>query len=309
MIDRVSDERERLHIRAAEVVDGVLRRYVADGSLDAAEADDVRSVVMLRFAQRFPEDVAAGGIRSVDDFVAVMAHNAARDVFRSRRPDRTRLGKRVRAVLRGDERFLVLRDAATWCTLREHAAAPRVQTPALTGADLAAAPSLPLDEVFVLLLRRAGGPIRVEQLIDLVAEAAGVALAGQTTSIEGETLVDGAPAVETRLIERETLAALWNEIGALPLPQRRALLLHLRDDRGASAIPLLVLTGIATLDEIGAALQLDRQRMEALWDELPLADLDIAALSQTTRSRIIGLRRAARDRLARFLRRHGGERA
>ena len=82
----------------------------------------------------------------------------------------------------------------------------------------------------------------------------------------------------------------------------------LRDHRGASAIPLLVFTGTATLDEIGAVLQIDRPRMERLWDELPLADLDIAAMLQTTGPRVVGLRRAARERLDRFLRRRGGQR-
>ena len=104
-------------------------------------------------------------------------------------------------------------------------------------------------------------------------------------------------------IAREALEALWDEIRALPSPQRAALLLHLRDDRGNSAIPLLVFTGTATLDEIGAVLQIDPVRMEQLWDKLPLPDLDIASLLETTAVRVVGLRRAARERLGRMLRR------
>src|SRR6185369_3364186 len=94
-----------------------------------------------------------------------------------------------------------------------------------------------------------------------------------TVSLDDEPLVDAGPEIETQLIARETLHALWNAIRALPPPQRAALLMHLRDDRGASAIPLLVFTGTATLDEIGAILEIDRSRMERLWDELPLADI------------------------------------
>lgn len=308
MIDGLSDVRERLHARATGVVDAVLRRYVADGSLDSVEAEDVRSTVMLRIVQRFEDQESAADIRSLDDFVAMMTHNAARDVFRGRRPARTRLNKRVQAIVREDERFLVQRDGATWCMTRAHAAAPRVETVALDPEDVAAARLLPLDGVVAMLLERAGGAIRFERLVDLVAEVMGEPLDGERAAIEQEELVDPTPAIETQLIARESLAALWNEIRALPLPQRTALLLHLRDDRGASAIPLLAFTGTATLDEIGAALQLDRPRMEQLWDELPLADLDIAALLETTRSHVIGLRRAARERLGRFLRR-GGESA
>jgi RNA polymerase sigma factor (sigma-70 family) len=306
-IDRAQEERERLHARAADVADAVLRRYVLARSLDAAEAEDVRAAVMLRLVQRL--DGQSPDVRSLDDFVAMMVHNAVRDVFRGRRPDRTRLRKRVQAVLREDERFTVLRDDATWCALREHGAARRVENVALTTDDFLAAQSLSLDELLVLLLRRAGGAVRIETLIDLIAEATGVSLAGETTTLDEPALADAAPGAETQLIARQTLAALWDEIRALSLPQRTALLLHLRDDHGSSAIPLLVFTGVATLDEIGASLELGRARMEQLWDKLPLPDLEIAELMQTTRARVIALRRAARERLGRLLRHRGEERS
>ncbi|HYR27715.1 MAG TPA: hypothetical protein VEU30_04580, partial [Thermoanaerobaculia bacterium] len=68
---------------------------------------------------------------------------------------------------------------------------------------------------------------------------------------------------------------------------------------GGSAIPLLVFTGVATLEEIAAALEYERADIELLWDRLPMADLEIAALLGTTRQQIISLRRAARERLER----------
>ena len=74
------------------------------------------------------------------------------------------------------------------------------------------------------------------------------------------------------------LVLLWDAIAQLPLMQRRALLLHARDHNGGSAVPLLVFTGVATLDEIAAVLGYDRATMETLWDGLPMADLAIARL-------------------------------
>ena len=278
---------------AHHVIDDVLRRYLADGSLNRDDADEVRSVVLLRVAQLDRSD-----IRSIDDYVATMTHNAARDVFRGRHPDRARLRKRVRAIVRENARF-VLDDP--WCALREHAGR-HVASVQLTSDDLAAARSLPLAEVVALVLARAGGAIAFDQLVDCVIEVSGIALAGETVVLE-----DDEPATEqdldARLIAREALEALWDEIRALPSRQRAALLLHLRDDRGNSAIPLLVFTGTATLDEIGAALQIDPARMEQLWDKLPLPDVDIASLLETTAARVVGLRRAARERLGRMLRR------
>ena len=48
-------------------------------------------------------------------------------------------------------------------------------------------------------------------------------------------------------------------------------------------------------------LQMDLARMEQLWNELPLADVDIASMLKTTAARVVGLRRAARERLGRLL--------
>ena len=98
---------------------------------------------------------------------------------------------------------------------------------------------------------------------------------------------------------------LWNAIRELPLPQRRALLLHAHDSGGGSVIPLLVFTGVATLDDMAAVLNYTRISLERLWDRLPMADLDIANLLGVTRPRVIGLRRAARERLDRARQRFG----
>lgn len=280
-------------MNALRVIDDVLRRYVADGSLNPDDADEVRSAVLLRVAQLDPS-----GIRRVDDYVATMTHNAARDVFRSRHPDRARLRKRLRAIVRDDARF-VLSDP--WCALREHAGRHAAQVQ-LTSDDVAAARLLPLAEVVALVLARAGGAIVFDQLVESVIEVSGIVVAGESVALEDDQPA-AAPGAEEQFIARETLTALWDGIRALPPPQRNALLLHLRDDRGNSAIPLLVFTGTATLDEIAAVLEMDLARMETLWNELPLPDTGIASMLKTTAERVVGLRRAARERLRRMLRR------
>jgi len=104
---------------------------------------------------------------------------------------------------------------------------------------------------------------------------------------------------EDRFAARQMLLLLWNEIRALPPMQRRALLLHARDERDMSAIHLLVFTGVATLDEIAFALDFSRADMEAMWDRLPMRDLAISEILGTTRAQVISFRRAARERLER----------
>jgi RNA polymerase sigma factor (sigma-70 family) len=121
----------------------------------------------------------------------------------------------------------------------------------------------------------------------------------------GGDAVDSAPESADALATRETLELLWNAIRELPLPQRRALLLHAHDSGGSSVIPLLVFTGVATLDDMAAVLDYNRAYLERLWIRLPMPDLDIATLLGVTRSRVIGLRRAARERLDRARERFG----
>jgi len=284
--DRAGESSER------QVIDGVLRRYVADGSLDLDEADEVRSVVLLKIAERL-----LSGVRRIEDYVAAMTHNAARDVFRGRRPERWRLRKRVRAIVHENARFSL---DGEWCALREHAGR-RAGTVTLAIEDYAAARTLPMTDAVALVLRRAGGAIAFDHLIESFIEVTGMAVGHERMSNHEEPAAGAT--IDLQLIARETLTALWGEICALLLPQRVALLLHVRDDRGGSAIPLLVFTGTATLDEIAATMEIDRPSMEQLWDELPLADLHIASMLRTTVSRVIGLRRAARERLGRALRR------
>lgn len=114
-----------------------------------------------------------------------------------------------------------------------------------------------------------------------------------------EEMLDDAPQPQEALAARQMLELLWSEIGALPLPQRRALLLQVHDENGGSAIHLLVFTGVATLDEIAAVLDYTRAEAEALWDRVPMPDLAIAGLLGITRPQVISLRRSARERLER----------
>jgi hypothetical protein len=94
---------------------------------------------------------------------------------------------------------------------------------------------------------------------------------------------------------------MWREIRGLRLPQRLSLLLNLRDSKSASAIELFVFLGIATIDDIAAALEMSAEDLAAIWNALPLEDNVIAERLGVTRQQVINLRRAARERLARRL--------
>lgn len=97
----------------------------------------------------------------------------------------------------------------------------------------------------------------------------------------------------------DSLAALWNEICELrPLP-RAALLLNLQDATGQDMLTLLMLVDVARFSEIAASLDMTKEELTDLWDDLPLDDATIAQQMGLTRQQVINLRKAARERLAR----------
>jgi hypothetical protein len=114
-------------------------------------------------------------------------------------------------------------------------------------------------------------------------------------------LPDPAPDAGVGMQQREFLRELWAEVLQLPVRQRRALLLNLRDANGQGCIALLPLTGVASMLEIAGALEMGADGLAALWSRLPLDDQELAERLALTRQQVINLRKSARARLARRL--------
>ena len=93
---------------------------------------------------------------------------------------------------------------------------------------------------------------------------------------------------------------LWTGIAQLPPPQRAALLLHLRDDRGGPALALLPASGVASIPRIAEALEMPVDDLAELWNRLPLPDSEIGPRLRLDRQQVINLRSTARQRLARL---------
>jgi hypothetical protein len=108
-----------------------------------------------------------------------------------------------------------------------------------------------------------------------------------------------APIPADALETRQYLEILWQEILVLRSEQRAALLLNLRDPGQPDVMAVLLLAGIATLDALAGAAGMTAAELTALWSELPLDDLRIAARLGLTRQQVINFRQSARFRLAR----------
>jgi hypothetical protein len=277
----------------------VQRQRGADRMFRAQDAEDIASSVVLRLLrrlQRVPLD-RDEAIARVTDFAATMTFNAIHDFQRSHFPERARLKQRVRYVVEHDPRFRMSTSTAgpacalaSWPETTDFGQVP----PSWQHHDAALA-----AEAVEALLSAAGRPLLIDDVVEALAEAWKIE---ESSTVASTDVADQRQSQAAQLDTRRRLDALWRETCALPAQQRAALLLNLRDGDGGSAIALFPLMGIASLDEVAAAIDLPLPQLAKLWSQLPLDDLTIASLLGLSRQKVINLRAAARQRLARRLR-------
>jgi len=104
----------------------------------------------------------------------------------------------------------------------------------------------------------------------------------------------------SHLEAQEFLGWHWQEIEALPVSQRKALLFHLEAEE------LMVFTSVADWKTIAHALDLPADAMPSLLRSLPLPDAELAPLLGVSRQGVINLRKSACSRLSRRERRYRG---
>ena len=269
--------------RAAPAIRAAVRR-----KLPEADADDLVSETQLRLLDRL--------LRAPDDplqdflgYAAVTAYRVCYSWLRDTKPNRTRLSNQVRYIVENDRRFAGRLDPSSTYAL-EPAAVDDALRPSATRA---------LPDLIDRVLQRAPRPLSLDALVDAVADLQGV------RDTPAQPLDDSTASIETDLAgsldRRRRLALLWEQVRLLPLPQRHAILLNLRDDQGHSAIEALPVCGIAGLRDIAAALEIPARDLAELWNHLPLDDHAIAARLNLTRQQVINLRKSGRERLLRRL--------
>lgn len=254
--------------------------------LPEAEAEDLVADTQLRLLDRLLRDDDP-----VEDFLAYAAVTAYRVCYswlRDAKPNRTRLANQVRYLAENDRRL------AGRIAQSSSASVPPATLDRLRPFANRALPDL-LDRVLTAV-----PSLSVDSLIDAVADLQGVhdtphEPLDERTASSGESDLTGS------LDRRRRLHALWDQVRQLPLPQRHALLLNLRDDQGQSAIEALPVCGIASLRDIAAALEMPLADLAQLWNRLPLDDHAIAARLGLTRQQVINLRKSGRERLFRRL--------
>lgn len=298
------------------VLTDAVRRGLLGSARRPADADDVVSETRLRLIRRLWALRREGG-EIIEDFAAYVATTATRTCYghlRARFPARTRFRNQIRySVSRHPDTGLEPDEQGVWqCRSR---AIRRAAPPGSTQAFLDSPSDFlqreridraqPLPHLVAAVLAKLDGAIELDRLVDALARALGVvdaAPAGDPPDAEGhalERVPDPSPGAARVLSDREELQALWREVADLPVKQRIALLLNLRDPDGGSAMHALPATGIVSMPDLARLLEIGDEELAALWDQLPLDDLTIAARLGLTRQQVINLRKSARARLAR----------
>lgn len=291
-------EIERLIVRMSQpLAERILSRY----RLQPQDAEDVISTVNLRVVRKLRALLESDeeAIGDLGDYVATLTYHAIHDHLRGRYPERTRLKNRLRYLLTHDDRL------ALWTAGMDYVAglagwkgsAQSFSTTALPRRDATrrmldrAHPADALVEIFRAIQR----PMLFETLLETAADLWQITDAPTIAAVAEE----GDDSALTSLEQRDFLRMLWREIRLLPLLQRKALLLNLRDSEIVNPVALLVLTATTSFDEIAAAMEMSREALAALWNDLPLDDLRIAAMLGMSRQQVINLRKSARKRLGR----------
>lgn len=291
-------EIERLVVSVIQpLAERIVSRHTFGGRLTPEDAEDIVASVNLRTMHKLRTDCEA--IDDIDDYVAVSTFNAINDLFRRQFPERARWQSRIRYLLLNDDRLALWSSTAGLAAWRGSADvltsfAPIEPTPAMHDS------ARPADAL-VAILTAAGRPMPFDALVDRATELWNVAEVQDVALPAGvEPATD---ALSAQIESRDFLRHLWAEIALLPAPQRKALLLNLRDAEAANVVSVLLLGGVVTAEEMATALELDVEGLAAIWNDLPLEDRRIAEMMGLTRQQVINLRKSARKRLARRLRR------
>jgi hypothetical protein len=287
-------------------IDRILSSRFAQSRIEHHHRDDIRNEILVRLVGRLHGLTTRSSpvaIASFTDYVSVVAFNTFDELVRHASPLRERLRNRIRYALRHNSRLALWEVAGTaLCGLPEWKgmsdAGQLVQAPRLVRNRG------PLDSLLLAIFEETGKPMALDDIVSLVADVRGITDREVVPSARSEaTATDRDPA--GRLADLQYLHKLWEEIRALPLRQRMALLLSARDTAGESVVRVLPVVGVASIRQIGSTLSIDADRLAELWPELPLEDMRIAAILKMTRQQVINLRRTARERLQRRMREHG----
>lgn len=326
-VESASDEEaeQRLESLIEERIGPLVRKIVArklsaHGPRKAYAAEDLEDVagdavlVLLKRLRMLRAHPGVNDIESLDDYTAAATFSACAHHLRRRYPERSRLKNRIRYLVGRDTRFAVWAGQAgvLYCGLAQWRGSPPDAAASGRLADLEQKPDRWPDNwkppaqqeradpepLIAAILDRVGGPIEFDGLVGLVSAVWQIDRMHQpATANLFERLADHGSEPELAIDRQRLAGRLWEEVQQLPLRQRWALLMNLRDSQGAGMLWIFPVTGVASLRAIAGALEISAQDLASLWNQLPMDDMTLAGRLGCTRQQVINLRMSARKRL------------
>jgi DNA-directed RNA polymerase specialized sigma24 family protein len=324
--DNEAAEQQLAQLITAElepVIKGVIRFKLRLGA-GALEADDLKQEALAELLSKLREcrnQPASYPISDVRGLAATITYRACYRWLRRQSPNRNALRNRLQYVLTRQTGLALwsaaaqklLGGLAAWRGRNDCAPAARLQRlsddealQAWSGRQSVVKGLAEFSELLKAIFTTVNLPIELDELVRLIAALLQVKdePVVSTSAEEGGEIPEAVAQddVAWQVEKRIFLQRLWEEVQLLPLQQRTALLLNLRDAGGHGCIALFPAVGVASLRQIAAALEMPLEEFAALWNRLPLDDAGIAALLGLKRQQVINARKAARERLARRLR-------
>jgi DNA-directed RNA polymerase specialized sigma24 family protein len=288
------------------------------------DAEDLYHETLVQLLARLKEcktNPLGNAIGNLRGYVAVISHHTCYEYLRLKYPQRYNLKNKLRYLLTHqsgmamweNESGDLLSGFAMWREqtkarmrsnrLRQLLDDPRTALQsALPQGDFQRAR---LSDLVATVFNHTNHPIELDDLVGIIAGLRGIKERTAQPATRNKDADPFAHVAEPRtdvaveVDQRLFLKWLWMEICQLPVRQRMALLLNLRDEQGGGIAALLPVTGIATMRQIAAALEMEAEEFARLWSRLPLDDASIAGLLGLARQQVINLRKCARERLAR----------
>lgn len=310
---------------------------------------DVLQDIRLKLIRKLTDEAADEGESQIQQFAAyaaTVAYRTCTDYLRAKYPVRTSLRNSLRRILDKSNDFAAWEgESGEWICGFPGWRHPSFLSDSARIAELRSDPwrlpneAIPpgnadnmrwpewkalLDGVFTFL----EGPVPLDDLIAIVAPLVGMEdiPAADTDSASDEDgydapeLVSRDPTPYSVWLTAERLRLFWAAILQLLVWHRVAYLLNNREG-DLEALPLF---GVATLEQIGEAMDLTDKQFACLsrelavqeppvrasacghrflffWKHLPLEDNVIAAVLEVTRAQVISYRSKAKDRLKRML--------
>jgi DNA-directed RNA polymerase specialized sigma24 family protein len=311
---------------AEPVIKGIIRYKLHLSSYHVtqrAEADDIHQEVLVQLLaelQQLREQPDAYPISDVRGLTATIAHRVCSRWMRRQFPERHAFKNRLHYLLtrqRGlalwqNENRKLMAGFAVWQGEKKAASTERVRQLSDDEGMLAHIRLLrtgrqqELGGALVAIFNFLGSPVEFDELVSTLAALLQIrdqpidSIDHNEDGIEFQAAA-GEPNTAWQVEKRIFLQRLWEEVRQLPLNQRAALLLNLKDAGGHGCIALFPATGIATLRQLAEMLEVDAERLAELWNELPLEDARIAEMLGLTRQQVINARKSARERLTRRL--------